>query len=115
MTKHDSRLDLVFRALCDPTRRKIFQRLVEAPATVGEIADPLTLSLPTVLQHLKVLEDSDLVTTRKSGRSRICRADPAALHLVRDWMDDQRAIWESRLDRLETFVTTTPRERADDN
>ena len=93
-------LDRVLHALADPSRRSIVERLSRAPASVSELAEPLPMSLPAVVQHLKVLEESGLVSSAKVGRVRTCRIEPAALRPVEQWMDARRSNWERRLDRL---------------
>ncbi|HET9620953.1 MAG TPA: metalloregulator ArsR/SmtB family transcription factor [Kofleriaceae bacterium] len=93
-------LDLVFQALADPTRRAIVERLSRRPISVSELAEPLAMSLPAVLQHLQVLETSGLVRSEKVGRVRTCRVEPAALASVERWIAARRATWERRLDRL---------------
>jgi DNA-binding transcriptional ArsR family regulator len=98
------RLDLAFQALADPTRRGLVARLSRAPATVSELARPLRMSLPAVMQHLKKLEASGLVVSEKTGRVRTCRVEPAALAAAEGWIAEQRALWEARLDRFETYV-----------
>lgn len=97
-------LDQMFQALGDPTRRQIVERLSEASASVSELAAPLTMSLPAVVQHLRVLEQSGLIRTSKTGRTRTCTLDTAALSLVEQWINDRRIGWERRLDRLGTFL-----------
>jgi DNA-binding transcriptional ArsR family regulator len=99
-------LDLMFAALADGSRRTMVDRLSRGPATVKELAAPLTMSLPAVLQHLRVLEDSGLVRSEKSGRVRTCRLEPAALQEAEKWIADRRSGWERRLDRLEKFLDT---------
>jgi len=93
-------VDEVFRALGDPTRRDLVERLGAGPATVSELARPLDMSLSAVLQHLAVLEACGLVRSEKAGRSRTCRLEPGGLQLGADWFAGQRAAWELRLDRL---------------
>ena len=93
-------LDEVFRALGDPTRRDLVERLVAGPATVSELAGPLDMTLSGVLQHLAVLEACGLVRSEKVGRTRTCRLEPVGLQLAADWFAGQRAAWELRLDRL---------------
>ena len=100
MAKCHDPLDLVFQALADPTRRGIVERLVRAPATVSQIAAPLDMSLPAVMQHLQVLETSGLIRSEKAGRVRTCRIDPAALRRAEAWITLRRTDWETRLDRL---------------
>lgn len=105
MAKHDPDLSLLFHALADPTRRSILTRLAEGPAAVTDLADPTGLRLPTVMRHLSVLEEAGLIATAKDGRVRTCAIRPEALERARTWLDEQRALWEARLDRLDAFVT----------
>ena len=93
-------LDRAFTALGDPTRRAIVERLASGPATVSELAAPLPMSLPAVMLHLKVLEESGLVASEKKGRVRTCRVNPDMLSLAEQWVGARRRLWESRLDRL---------------
>jgi DNA-binding transcriptional ArsR family regulator len=111
MAKHDPDLSLLFHALADPTRRSILTRLAEGPAPVTELASPTGLRLPTVMRHLSVLEDAGLIATAKDGRVRTCALVPEAMAPARTWLDDQKAIWEGRLDRLEDYVTQLMKER----
>lgn len=111
MTKHDPQLSRVFQALSDPTRRSILTRLADAPARVSDLAEPTGLRLPTVLKHLSVLEDAGLIRTTKGGRVRTCAIVPEALDPVRTWLDEHRAVWEARLDRLDAFVLQAMKER----
>jgi DNA-binding transcriptional ArsR family regulator len=99
-----SRLDLAFQALSDPTRRGLVARLSRSPASVSELARPLRISLPAVMQHLKLLEASGLVRSEKKGRVRTCRVEPRALASAEAWIAGQRAVWEGRLDRFEAYV-----------
>jgi DNA-binding transcriptional ArsR family regulator len=101
-------LDLVFQALADPSRRTIVERLSRGPATVSELAEPLEMSLPAVLQHLSVLETSGLVESEKSGRVRTCRINKKALQSAEQWLSRRRATWERRLDRLGEFLKEKP-------
>lgn len=111
MAKHDHDLSRLFQALADPTRRSILTRLARGPAAVKELADPTGLRLPTVMRHLSVLEDAGLIATTKDGRVRTCALVPEALTVTRTWLDEQRAIWESRLDRFDDYVMTLVKER----
>lgn len=111
MAKHDPDLSLLFSALADPTRRSILTRLAQGPAKVTELADPTGLRLPTVMRHLSVLEAAGLIATTKDGRIRTCEIRPEALHPARTWLDQQRATWEARLDRLDAFVVNAMKER----
>jgi DNA-binding transcriptional ArsR family regulator len=111
MTKHDPDLSLLFHALADPTRRSTLTRLAETPARVTDLARPTGLRLPTMMRHLSVLEEAGLITTSKNGRIRTCAIVPEALDPVRTWLDEQRAIWEARLDRLDDYVMKVMKER----
>jgi DNA-binding transcriptional ArsR family regulator len=94
----------MFSALSDPTRRRMVERLVRGPASVSELARPLPMALPTVVQHLKVLEDSGLVRSEKKGRIRTCRIQAKQLGAAQNWLDKQRALWEARFDRMDAIV-----------
>ncbi len=110
MSKHDPDLSLLFHALADPTRRAILARLAEGPAPVTRVANPTGLSLPTVMRHLSVLEEAGLIASSKDGRVRTCAIVPGALAPMRTWLDEQRALWEGRLDRLDAYVMTLVKE-----
>jgi DNA-binding transcriptional ArsR family regulator len=97
-------VDRVLHALADPSRRLMVERLMRAPASVSELAEPLPMSLPAVVQHLQVLEASGLVVSEKAGRVRTCRVEPAALRPVERWVVAQRSTWERRLDRLGEYL-----------
>ena len=105
-------LDQVFAALADPTRRAIVMRLCAGEASVGELAEPFEMALPSFMKHIHVLELSGLVQSEKSGRVRTCRLSPDALVGAEDWFQHQRAIWEVRLDRFEAYVMKLKKERA---
>jgi DNA-binding transcriptional ArsR family regulator len=100
-------VDQVLHALADPSRRLIVERLIGSPASVSELAQPLPMSLPAVVQHLQVLEASGLVVSEKVGRVRTCRVEPAALGPVERWLIAQRSTWERRLDRLGEYLAET--------
>ncbi len=100
-----SALDEVFAALADPTRRAVIRRLGAGPASVGELARPFPITLPSFMKHVRTLESSGLIRTRKSGRVRACTLDRDRLSLVEDWLAGERRLWERRTDRLEQFVT----------
>jgi DNA-binding transcriptional ArsR family regulator len=97
-------LDEVFRALADPSRRLMLERLGRGPATVSELAQPLPMSLPAVVQHLEVLRSSGLVQTHKTGRVRMCRLNRDALDEAESWFAGQRQQWEKRMDSLGEFL-----------
>jgi DNA-binding transcriptional ArsR family regulator len=107
---HSPSLDLMFAALADPSRRSMVERLSRGPASVKELAAPLTMSLPAVLQHLQVLETSGLIRSEKVGRVRTCRIEPVALQAAERWIADRRAGWEQRLDRLDTYLSVPDKE-----
>lgn len=111
MAKHDPALSLLFHALADPTRRSMLTRLAEGPARVTDLAEPTGLRLPTIMRHLSVLEEAGLIATAKDGRVRTCAIVPEAFTPARTWIDEQRAIWEARLDRLDAFVANVMKEK----
>jgi DNA-binding transcriptional ArsR family regulator len=97
-------LDKTFAALADPARRAMVERLAKGPASVSELAAPLPMSLAGAMLHLRVLEESGLVTSEKKGRVRTCRIEPMALSQAERWVAERRAMWERKLDRLEKFL-----------
>ena len=99
-----SSLDLMFQALADPTRRMMVDRLSRGPASVSELAKPFEMSLPAVVQHLQVLEQSGLVKSEKVGRVRTCTIDTTVMSQAEKWINDRRIQWERRLDRLGEFL-----------
>jgi DNA-binding transcriptional ArsR family regulator len=110
MLNQPTALDRMFQALADPTRRVMVERLARGPASVSELAKPLTMSLPGVVQHLAVLEASGLVRSEKVGRVRTCRIDPKVLQTAEQWITARRTIWERRLDRLGEYLAAHPDE-----
>jgi len=98
----------MFQALADPTRRSMVERLSRGPASVSELAKPLPISLPAVVQHLQVLEQSGLVKSEKVGRVRTCTLDSGSLSLAEQWINDRRTQWVRRLDRLGEFLAANP-------
>jgi DNA-binding transcriptional ArsR family regulator len=102
-------LDRAFSALSDPTRREILERLGHGPATLSELANPLDMTLPGVLKHVRVLEGARLVTTKRNGRTRECRLGPERLDDAAQWISTYRLQWERRLDRLEGLIERTTR------
>jgi DNA-binding transcriptional ArsR family regulator len=101
------RVDRVFHALGDPTRRAIVERLSQGPISVSDLAAPLAITLAAVVQHLQVLEESGLIKTHKKGRVRTCRMEPAGLAVVERWIASRRSLWERRLDRLGELLSDT--------
>jgi DNA-binding transcriptional ArsR family regulator len=111
MEQQAAHLNDIFQALADPTRRAVLGRLRTGPASIGELAGPFEMALPSFMQHIRVLEHSGWIRTRKEGRDRICTIDEEPIAAIEAWLAEQRDIWEARTDRLEAFVTaTTPGE-----
>jgi DNA-binding transcriptional ArsR family regulator len=100
MLNYQSSLDRVFHALADPTRLAIVERLSRGSISVSEIAEPLDMTLAAVVQHIQVLEQSGVISTRKQGRVRTCQLEPRALDIVERWITQRRSMWERNLDRL---------------
>jgi DNA-binding transcriptional ArsR family regulator len=98
-------LDDVFVALADPTRRAVIRRLGNGSASVGQLAEPFAMTLPSFMKHVRTLESSGLIRTRKAGRVRTCTLNRARLALVDDWLAEQRSLWDQRTDRLAHLVT----------
>jgi DNA-binding transcriptional ArsR family regulator len=96
--------DDVFYALSNSTRRKVLEQLSGGPATVSELAAPFDMKLPSFVQHLSVLEQSRLVTSKKRGRVRTYALAPQRFKVAEDWLSERRQVWEARLDRLDTYV-----------
>jgi len=106
-------IDNVFRALADPTRRQVLERLSESPASVSELAAPFAMALSSFVGHLSVLEGSGLVSSKKMGRVRIYRLAPKRLRLAEDWLARQRDLWERRLDQLDEYLIHLKANRKD--
>ena len=104
------RLDNVFSALGDPTRRAIVHRLQEGSATVGQLAEPFRVSRPAISKHLRVLERAGLVRRTKEGRMSRCELDGSHLHDASEWLEQYRRFWEHQLDRLGTYFDKHPKE-----
>lgn len=98
-------LDHLFTALSDPTRRAVIAQLGQGEAPVKALAQPHDMALPSFLKHLHQLERAGLITSRKIGRTRICTLHPEALQTAQTWLAQQRAIWNGKLDRLETLLS----------
>ena len=109
MAKFSTDLDLAFSALADPTRRAIVSRLCDGPKSVSELSEPFELALPSLLKHLRVLEQSGIISSEKTGRVRTCRIEPHALHATEAWIRQHIAAWEKRLDRLEAHLARLKR------
>jgi DNA-binding transcriptional ArsR family regulator len=106
MLNKTTALDRTFQALADSTRRAILAELTRGPSPVSKLARPLAMSLPAVMQHLAVLEDSGLVRSVKVGRVRTCRIEPKALSLAEQWINQRRAEWERHFDQLGEYLNT---------
>jgi DNA-binding transcriptional ArsR family regulator len=106
MLNQPAHLDRLFQALADPARRAMLERLALGPAPVSELARPLPMSLPSVMQHLSVLEAAGLVRSEKVGRVRTCAIEPEALSQAERWINARRIEWEHRLDRLGEYLNT---------
>ena len=104
MPKYSEPVSLVFNALADPTRRQVIERLVSGPASTSELAEPFSMALPSLLQHLTVLEGAGLVASDKQGRTRTYRLAPSGLDAAESWLTGQRRMWQQRLDQLDQFL-----------
>ncbi len=103
---YSRKLDEVFRALADPTRRAVLQRLSGGAASTLELARPFDMALPSFTQHLQMLEKFGLVKSKKSGRVRVYELTPNRLQAVEDWILDRRKLWDRRLDQLDAYLPT---------
>jgi DNA-binding transcriptional ArsR family regulator len=112
MANQSARLDHIFSALSDPTRRAIVMRLCIGEASVGELAKPFEMALPSLMKHIGILASSGLVTSEKNGRVRTCALRTEALATLEVWLAAQREIWEQRLDRMEIYVENMKEEQA---
>jgi DNA-binding transcriptional ArsR family regulator len=111
MTNQSPQLDRVFRALADPTRRAVIERLGAGPAAMTELARGFDMALPSFSQHLGVLEACGLVRSRKEGRVRTYRLAPERLSVAEDWLTRQRARWSQRLDQLDSYLEEMKKEK----
>jgi DNA-binding transcriptional ArsR family regulator len=105
-------IDRVFHALSDATRMAVLERLCEGPASVSALAEPFDMALPSFTQHLRLLEDCDLVTSEKKGRVRTYQINPAPLKEAMGWLEQRKQMWEARLDRLDTYLLTLKHDTA---
>jgi DNA-binding transcriptional ArsR family regulator len=99
-----SALDAAFEALADPSRRAMLAQLSRGPSSVSALAKPLDMTLPAVMQHLAILEESGLVRTEKVGRVRTCRIEPQAMSRAEQWLNQRRLEWERNFDRLGEYL-----------
>ena len=103
-TRTSRNMDAVFRALADPTRRHVLERLSGSPASATTLAAPFKMALPSFVEHLKVLESCGLVASHKEGRIRTYQLVPERLKAAEDWLSKQRLLWERRLDQLDAYL-----------
>jgi DNA-binding transcriptional ArsR family regulator len=99
-------LDRIFHSLSDGTRRAVIAQLANGPASVGDLAERHQMALPSFMKHIRVLEGSEIIISRKTGRIRMCELRPDALTAAQGWLEKERRMWESRLDQLDSFVET---------
>ena len=104
MVQYQATLNHSFSALADPTRRDILERLGRGPATISELAEPYGMSLTGLKKHVRILEEADLVTTEKVGRTRECRLGREQLEDAAQWIEMYQNRWDRRLDRLESYL-----------
>ncbi|CVI61610.1 Transcriptional regulator, ArsR family [Agrobacterium salinitolerans str. Hayward 0363] len=104
MENYSAALDDIFQSLADPTRRAVILRLGGGEASVGTLAEPFDMALPSFMKHIRQLEEAGLIVTRKQGRVRFCSLEKQRFSMLDGWLSQQRAIWEGRTDRLEQFV-----------
>ena len=111
MPKYHDDVDAVLRALADPTRRAVVERLAKSPAVVSELAEPFAMALPSLMQHLRILEAAGVVDSEKHGRIRTVTLRPGALDVLHLWLGEQRTPAENQADRLGIHLAlTTPKE-----
>ena len=106
MEQDTGQLNGIFQAIGDPTRRAVLGRLSSGPASVSDLAKPFDMALPSFMQHIRLLEESGWIRTRKVGRVRICAIEEEPFTAVQQWLSEQRAVWEGRTDRLQQFAET---------
>ena len=104
MLNESPQLDRAFQAISDHVRRGMLTRLSRGPTSVSQLAEPLSISLPAVLQHLKSLEESGLVSSAKKGRVRTVQLQPKTLSAAESWIAERRIEWEAQLDRFENYL-----------
>jgi len=107
MEQYQERLNNLFQALADPTRRAVLGRLGKGPASISELAKPFDMALPSFMKHIHFLEDSGWILTRKEGRVRTCVIDKKAFAAADAWLSEQRALWEARFDRFDALLEDT--------
>ena len=105
MPNYSDELDAVLRALADPTRRTVVERLAKSPAVVSDLLGLVSMTLPSLLQHLRILEDAGVITSSKQGRVRTVSLRPGALDVLHVWLGEQRTPAERQADRLGIHLT----------
>ena len=106
LVSHMANLDRIFHSLSDGTRRAVIAQLANGPASVGDLAERHRMALPSFMKHIRVLEGSKIIVSRKTGRIRICKLRRDALTAAQSWLERERRMWESRLNQLDSFVET---------
>jgi DNA-binding transcriptional ArsR family regulator len=106
MANNYTTLDTLFHALADSTRRQVLEQLAEGPQSVSALARPFSMALPSFMQHIRILEECGLIRTQKQGRVRLCEMNTGSLAPAEDWISGQRDIWQARLDRLDSLLTS---------
>jgi DNA-binding transcriptional ArsR family regulator len=112
MPNYHAELDAVLRALADPTRRAVVERLAKSPAVVSDLLAPFSMTLPSLLQHLRILEDAKVITSNKQGRVRTVSLRPGALDVLHLWLGVQRTPAERQADRLGMHLARTTSEES---
>lgn len=107
MEQYQERLNHLFQALADPTRRAVLGRLGRGPASISELAQPFDMALPSFMKHIHLLETSGWIRTRKAGRVRTCVLEKKAFAAADAWLAEQRSLWEARFDRLDALLQET--------
>ncbi len=107
-----NRLDAVFAALADPTRRRMVERLARRSMSVGEMSEGLAISQPGISKHVKVLERAGLLKREIVGRVHRCKLEPKVMEAASTWLDDQRRFWSGALDRLDAYLARTKKSKA---
>ncbi len=110
MDRHDAKLDAVFAALANPTRRAMLARLAQGEATVSALAEPFDMSLPAVSKHIRVLEAAELIHRGKDAQFRPCRINAPRIRDVADWTEQYRHIWDMRFDALDQVIEDTKKD-----
>ena len=114
MDNNQTALNSVFHALADPTRRAVIQQLGQGAATVSDLAEPFDMALPSFMKHIGVLEASGLIASKKVGRVRTCKIKQKKMAAAETWFNEQRTLWEERLDRFEAHLTKVKKAKSND-